>query len=248
MAHINTLISQYPKTRPPLSPQHQKIYQQHYLKNRHGHTPATAISNRFETWLHYQIALDVRHTHKKLSTLEIGAGTLNQIPYEPHLGPYDIVEPFTKLYQHSPHLPRIHTIYSDINQIPTKPRYHRITSIATFEHITNLPQVIARSCLLLKPEGCLRISIPNQGSLIWRLAWQFSTALEYRLKYGLSYHQLMRHEHVNTASEIHTLLQYFFRRIQTTHFGPSSYFSLYHFYHATNPRTHRATNYLSSLA
>ena len=100
-----------------------------------------------ERWLHKKVAGDVKGINNK-STLEIGAGTLNQLEYE-QTRPYDIVEPFTELYRNSPHLSRINHIYSDISEIGRDKTYDRITSVATFEHLTDLPGVIARTCLLL---------------------------------------------------------------------------------------------------
>jgi hypothetical protein len=79
--------------------------------------------------------------------LEIGAGTLNQLKYEKK-AIYDIVEPFEILYENSPELNRINKIYRDISEINDE-KYDRIISCACFEHILNLPEVVAKSCILL---------------------------------------------------------------------------------------------------
>jgi cyclopropane fatty-acyl-phospholipid synthase-like methyltransferase len=59
-------------------------------------------------------------------------------------------------------LPRIRSIYADISEVPAEIQYDRITSVATLEHICNLPEVIARSALLLAKDGVFRASIPSE--------------------------------------------------------------------------------------
>ena len=84
--------------------------------------------------MHRKLAEDVRSGSPK-STLEIGAGTLNQLPYEPLSDPYDIIEPFRDLYESSPNLARVRNIYDDILEIPHTAKYDRIISVAVLEHI-----------------------------------------------------------------------------------------------------------------
>lgn len=188
-----------------------------------------------ESWLHKQVAKDVLESREEKLTLEIGAGTLNQLRYEPEVGRYDIVEPFKELYERSADIKRIRNIYNDITEIPGHYRYDRITSVATFEHICNLPEVIAYCGLLLADDGSLRVSIPSEGTLLWTLGWKLTTGLEFRIKYGLDYGMLMRHEHVNTAAEIEKLLRYFFDKVECRVFGLTTSLSLYQFYSCGNP-------------
>ena len=96
-------------------------------------------------------------------------------------------------------LGRVRHVYSDISEIPPGQTYDRVTSIATFEHICDLPHVIARVGIMLTPRGELRVSIPSEGTPLWTLGWKLTTGLEFRLRHRLGYGQLMRHEHVNTA-------------------------------------------------
>ena len=123
---------------------------------------------------------------------------------------YNIVEPFKDLFLSSPNLKKIRTVYQDIDEIDISNKYDRITSIATFELITGLPKVVAKSCLLLKSNGSLRTSIPKEGTFLWTLGWRMTTGLEFKLKYGLDYGNLMKHEHVNTAKEVEEVLSYFY--------------------------------------
>ena len=94
---LATVLARFPKTRPILPPKLQAIYTQQYLENRAGATPASSASQTLERWLHRQVAADV--AAGPLPTLEIGAGTLNQLNFEPANPAYDIVEPFEALYR-----------------------------------------------------------------------------------------------------------------------------------------------------
>src|SRR4026209_1433426 len=133
------MFERFPKSRPELPPKIAEIYATHYKANREGQTTASSLAQRMESWLHRQIARDVpARASSERATLELGAGTLNQLRYEPRLGPYDIVEPFTSLYEGSPLLDRVRNIYADISEVPFNHRYDRITSVATLEHVCNL--------------------------------------------------------------------------------------------------------------
>ena len=242
-----SVLANFPKVRPPLPEAHQRIYAQHYKENRSGHTPASSLAQRMERWLHSRVAADLPAGGNGIATLELGAGTLNQLEHEATVGPYDIVEPFASLFAGSPLLPRVRHVYADIAEVPADASYDRITAVATFEHICNLPEVIARSALLLNPGGSMRVSIPSEGTPLWTLGWMMTTGLEFRLRHGLDYGVLMRHEHVNTASEIEDLLQHFFTRVDRSVFGLSRALSLYQFYACGSPDVARCREYLASL-
>lgn len=236
---IAALLAAFPKLRPPLPDDIANIYTRQYKQNRDGGTPASALSRWTERWLHRRVARDVIESRNPRSTLEIGAGTLNQLEHEPIVGPYDIVEPFRALFEGSPGLDRVRDIYVDIAAIPEDRRYDRITSIATFEHICDLPEVIARSGMLLKSTGVLRVSIPSEGTWPWALGWKLTTGLEFRIRNGSSYGLLMRHEHVNTAIEIEALLRYFYGAVGMSVFGFHRRLSLYQYFECRNPQLER---------
>jgi hypothetical protein len=237
-----------PKVRPPLPEGTEQSYQKYYLQNRLGASPSGSLSRAMESWLHRRVAADVVRSSPPKVTLELGAGTLNQLPYEPVLGPYDIVEPVKELYDDSPYRSRIRQAFADIGEVPTDARYDRITSVATLEHICNLPEVLAKAALLLASGGTFRAAIPSEGSPLWRLGWRLSTGLEFRLRHGLDYGLLMRHEHVNTAREIEGLLRYFFREVEVRTFGPSRRLSFYQFFACRSPDLGRSRVYLAELA
>jgi hypothetical protein len=238
------MFEKFPKTRSELPEEYQKIYFEQYKNDREGKTSASYLSQKMEAWLHRKIAADVKGINNK-STLEIGAGTLNQLKFE-NCRPYDIVEPFTGLYIDSKFINRVDEKYSDINEISYKKKYDRIISTATFEHITDLPKVVAKTCFLLNKNGKLRVSIPNEGSFIWKVGWKLTTGLEYRIKYGLNYEVLMKHEHVNTATEVEQVLKYFYRTTKCTCFGINKTLALYRFYECSVPQIELAEEYLAT--
>ena len=234
----------FPKSRPALPPEYQAIYAEQYKQNREGLSTASGLAQKMESWMHRKVAADQR-TDKR--TLEIGAGTLNHLPYEPEVARYDIVEPFEYLFENSTSKGRVANIYSDISAIPAGAQYDRIISVATFEHICELPAVVARCGSLLSKNGNLRIGIPSEGTILWKLGYKLTTGLEFRRKYGLDYEVLMRHEHVNTAAEIETVLRYFFSKIERKVFGLIPALSLYQFFKCSDPRMERCEEYLSTV-
>ena len=242
-----TVFDNFPKTRQELPPEFMAIYESHYKKNRQGETKATSLSMKMERWLHAKVAGDVQtEAGSSLSTLEIGAGMLNQLPFEPSVLNYDIVEPFKELYHGSDYLSRVRRVYANINEVPAGMKYDRITSIATFEHILNLPEVVAKAVTLLEKSGSLRVSIPNEGTILWKLG-TLVTGYEFKRLYGLNYQVLMKYEHVNTADEIEAVLKYFFHSASTSVFGINKKLAFYRFINCTGPDFDKAVEYLERL-
>lgn len=239
------IFKKYPKTRFQMPKEYNDIYAEQYKSNRNGVSLASSASQKLEEWLHKKVAKDVINISDK-STLEIGAGTLNQLKHE-NTRPYDIVEPFTSLFEDSPYLERVDNIYKDISEIDSKKKYDRIISVATFEHILNLPEVVAKSCLMLNEGGTLRTSIPNEGTWLWTLGWKLTTGLAFKLKYSLDYGILMKHEHCNTADEVEEVLHYFFEVNKRSIFGINKGMGLYRFYESSMPNIQKAKDYLCGL-
>jgi hypothetical protein len=229
----------------PLPPEYAAIYLQHYRNSREGNSQILGLAQYAERWMHKQVAADV-HASEPKATLEIGAGNLNQFPYEPGTTPYDIVEPFRELFESSPHLGRIRNIYNDVAEIPASTRYDRITSVAVLEHLCDLPGLVARSALLLAEGGTFRAGIPSEGTILWRLGWQMTTALDFRARYNLDYQVLMKYEHVNTAREIEEVLRYFFAEVRGRVFGLGRSLSFYQFFACSKPRRDRCDAFLKS--
>ena len=242
---ISTLLAQFPKQRPPLPARFQEIYKAHYQENRTGGSTASSMAQTMERWLHRSVASDLS-PGAAFSTLELGAGTLNQLGFEPDCGPYDVVEPFRELYESSRYRNRVRAIFADVADIPPEHRYDRITSVAALEHICDLPQVMARSALLLNDGGVFRAAIPSEGGLLWRLGWMLTTGLEFRLRYGLDYAVLMAHEHVNRAADIESLTRALFDKVAVRSLGIGRQFSLYRFIAASGPRLEVARQWIGS--
>ena len=237
-------LANFPKQRKPLPVEYQKIYDTHCKDNRGGRTTASRLGQLMERWMHKQVAANDGGTSQPISTLEIGAGTLNHLVYESTNSPYDIVEPFRGLFESSRDIVRIRNIYNDIFEIPDDRRYDRVISIATLEHVCDLPKLVAKSALLMHQEGQFRAGIPSEGTWLWRLGWRLSTGLEFRIRYGLNYELIMKHEHVNTAAEIDSVLRYFFAKVRFKVFGLSKSVSLYQFFCCEKPDPRRCTDYL----
>ncbi|MDZ4376412.1 MAG: hypothetical protein U1C74_33930 [Phenylobacterium sp.] len=241
---IERRLAGFPKTRPPLSPKLAAIYARQYAENRSGGSTAASLSQRLERWMHRQVAADVADGTPR-ATLELGAGTLNQLPFEPAGGVYDVVEPFHELYAGSPLRDRLRDVFDDIADVPSDRRYARITSIAAMEHVCDLPVLLARAARLMEPGGSFRAAIPSEGGLLWRLGWTLTTGLEFRMRHGLDYGELMAHEHVNDAAEIEALIRALFETVAVRTFGLGRQLSLYRFVAARNPRLDVAEAWLA---
>ncbi len=241
MVNGEEFLNKYPKQRTELPPAYREIYHQHYQSNRHARTRASRASSCLEGWMHKKVA--AVSPPGESGTLEIGAGTLNQLSYESPSGFYDIVEPYEFLYRDSGNLGRIRNIYKDISEINSGNEYGRITSIAVLEHILNLPEVIARSALLLRAEGIFQAAIPSEGTWLWKLGTRY-TGHEFKKKYGLDYQVLMKYEHVNDAGEIEKVLAYFFEKIKCRVFGLSKSVSFYRYYECLQPDREKVQRFI----
>jgi hypothetical protein len=116
---IKKIIANFPKKRPSISNNLEKIYAEQYKKNRDGKTPASFVAQKLESWMHKKVAKAIPLKKSTLyDTLEIDAGTLNQISYELENGNYDFIKPMDYLHRNSSYLSRIRNIFSDISSKP----------------------------------------------------------------------------------------------------------------------------------
>ncbi len=229
---LQLLLESYPRVRPALSRQHQELYVREYQRSRSGGRGLPALVATMESWMHRQVA----GSEQGGRILEIGAGTLNHVSYEKNPSQYDAVEPFRELWENSPNRNKVTAIYNDISDIPAGNRYDRIVSVAVLEHLTDLPSILAQSALLLAKSGSLRAGIPSEGGFLWSLGWRATTGISYRLRTGLSYERVMRHEHVNSSDEIIAVTGYMFRNVTIRRFPLSGkHLSLYTSLIATDP-------------
>jgi len=200
--------------------------------------------------MHRQVAGDACRAGNTGPTLEIGAGSLNHLIHEPASSPYDIVEPAEYLLALSgpAQRRRVRFVFRDIADIPLSSRYGRIISIASLEHICDLPNVIARSGILLSSDGQFRAGIPAEGTVLWHLAQSLTTGPEFWIRYKLDYRVTMRYEHVNTATEIEHVLSYFFHDTRCKVLGLMRSLCVYQFFSCTHPNLDRCSEYLRRVS
>src|SRR6266571_4097190 len=121
----HSVLSRFPKTRPVLPEGYRQIYAEHYRRNREGTSAASSLSQMMESWMHRRVAADVAGKAKAPSTLEIGAGGLNHLKYEPPSDSYDVVEELTNLIANSPFRSRVSRAYANPGEIHNT-QYDRI--------------------------------------------------------------------------------------------------------------------------
>ena len=238
------ILQKFPKIRPPLPDVYQKLYEREYLLNREGGGVVEKIGKWLEAWMHKRIARD-----NVFPVLEVGGGTLNHISYEDEsiLEHYDVVEPFESLYASSPLKDQVRRIYPWMKDVPSSQKYKRIISIAVLEHMEELPKEVARCAMHLDEGGVFRVGIPSEGGLLWYLAWRFGTGLAFWLRNRLDYGVLMRHEHVNNATEIVEVINLLFRQVEVKRW-PISWIhgSFYTYIEASQPNMQLCQNLLSA--
>jgi SAM-dependent methyltransferase len=236
---VEALLASYPRKRPPLTAAHEKVYVEEYRRNRLAKTGLCAVVGRLETWMHRTVA----EGGPVSRVLELGAGTLNHLPYEPSTDVYDAIEPFSELWQDSPLRSRTRKIFADIAEVPVEEKYDKIVAVAVLEHLTDLPAVVASCALHLGENGHLGISIPSDG-LFWHLGWRCVTGVAYWMRTGLDYAVVMRHEHVNNEAEILAILRYFFAEIRVKRFPlPPKHLSFYTAVDAARPEINRCIEF-----
>jgi hypothetical protein len=240
---LEGLLSTYPRSRPSLPSAQRASYVEHYEVNRAGKRGLQKVVARLESWMHRRVSVGITGG----DLLEIGAGNLNHIFYLPTACVYDAIEPFQELWKSSPYRSRVNHIYYDIGDVPLTHRYDCVFSVAVLEHLIDLPFILVRAGLLLRAEGTFRAGFPSEGGLLWGLAWRLTTGIQYRIKRGLDYGAIMRHEHVNTANEILLLLNYFYEDVEVSQFPlPFGHLSFYTTAIARRPRLDRCESFHAS--
>lgn len=225
------LLRRFPKIRPPLPEEYRKRYVSDYRENRQGRVGVARLVATLEAWMHRTIA-----SIPGSRVLELGAGTLNHIPFEPLVDQYDVIEPFHALWVDSPHRAKVTHFYDDVINVPLTARYDKLISVAVVEHLTALPDIIVQCARRLSNGGSFSAGLPSEGGLAWYCAWRLGTGTVYRLRTGLSYEPIMRHEHVNTAKEIEATVRLFFGDIERRRFPlPFLHTSFYTVLTARNP-------------
>ncbi len=242
------IFEQFPKIRSELPRPYKDLHQEVMILNRRAATTATSLSKLMESWMHRQVACDLEHLDaSKLKTLEVGAGTLNHLFYETPSAIYDVIEPSDSFFALAPESlnKRIGSRFKSIEDLDGSNSYDRIISVAVLEHVVDLPKLVALAAKLLKPGGAFRAAIPSEGTIMWELGTRLVTGLEFRIKYGLDYQVIMKHEHVNTSAEIDQVLRYFFSSVKVSCFGLSQAVSFYQMFDCREPEVREIEEFLS---
>lgn len=238
---IDGLLARFPKTRTQLPPEYQRIYEREYTLNRSGLSLDTKISSQLESWMHKRVA----RPPQQGSVLELGAGTLNHLRYEAVADGYDVIEPFTELYRDAKNIDLVDHFYKDIDEVPKDKKYQRVISIAVLEHLIELPKVVAQMVLHMRTNGTFHAGIPTEGGALWSLAWNTTTGIAYWLRNRLPYRVIMEHEHVNSAGEIESVVNYLFNDVSISRFPlPIFHASFYTYIEASGPNYNRADKIL----
>jgi SAM-dependent methyltransferase len=236
---------QFPKVRPPLPDAYLVLYEREYVANRTSGGFANQVARKLESWMHVKVRQSARKAREEV--LELGAGSLNHLPWEGDVAAYDIVEPFRALFEGSEKLASVRHVYDQTSEIPPERQYDRILSVAVLEHMLDLPSEIALAATHLRDEGVFCAGFPSEGGWLWEMAWRYGTGTAFRRRTGLDYAVMMRHEHVNTADEIESCVRYFFDDVSLVRFpiGLRS-LSLYTFVLATGARRARCAQFLTA--
>src|SRR5262249_44934818 len=78
----------------------------------------------------------------------------------------------------------------------------RGVALHVLEHLPDLPGALKEIRRVLRPDGCLDVVIPCEGSPLYTLGREFSSARMFRKRFGGGFRAIMRVEHVNRATEI----------------------------------------------
>jgi hypothetical protein len=225
---------------------HRERYVLDYVENRDGLTAVTAAVRKMESWMHRRVA--ARQQAGEI-VLELGAGTLNHASFETSAARYDFIEPFEALWQGREARRQLNASYNDVDRVPGANQYDRVFSIAVLEHLTDLPAVLGRCGLLMKEGALFQAGIPSEGALLWGMAWRYVTGVAYRIRTGLDYATLMRHEHVNDADEIVELSRYLFSDVRVSRFPtPWHHLSVYSYIEARGPLLERCREMVARKA
>ena len=203
----SVLIGKYPKKRPPLNNKLKKIFDLEYKKNR-----SNFLSQLSESWLHFAIKGRKEFLNK---TLEIGAGSLNHLPYEniKNNKKYDVIEPKKFLYENNKNKKFINKFYKNLNNVPNN-KYDRIISSAVLEHLEDLPKYLFLSTKKLKKKGYQSHSIPCEGYPTWGIAWYLISGISFKIRTGQNFREVQKHEHINSYDEILSLINFFYKNVK----------------------------------
>ena len=213
---IKSILNSYPRKPISLPKEYKNLYFKELKKGRSGKSIISKLVLNMEGWMHKQVVSN----KNDLSYLELGCGNLNHLKYQKFFNSYDVVEPNKTYINDASNLRKnkIKNFYNTIFDIRGNKVYDRIISIAVLEHLSDLPKVLKKSNSLLKSDGLFQAGIPAEGGYFWKLASNLTTGLSFKIRTGLNYSKLMKYEHLNTAEEIITLANFFFKEVKIKYY------------------------------
>ena len=245
---IDPILKRFPKDRPPLPEGYEEIAYSEYAENRKQENKIYSLSGYIEGWMHRCVARSGNDIEPG-QVLEIGAGTLNHLPFESSYTDYDVIEPYDPFFDLASNPSGIRNRFKDISEVPNELVYSRIFSVAVLEHVANLPEVIAVAGTHLVKGGVFQAGIPTEGGWLWGFMNRKVMGFFFRRRTGLDYAPLMDHEHINTANEIEALINYCFRDVKKKRF-PLPFFSLsfYTYFEASDVYIERCNDIIEYYA
>lgn len=96
--------------------------------------------------------------------------------------------------------------------------FDRMIAVHVLEHLPDLPSAVREAKRLLKPGGVFSIVIPCDPGLAYEVARKISSERIFRRRYRMPYMWLMRREHLNSPSEILSVLGKSFEEIDREYF------------------------------
>lgn len=138
--------------------------------------------------------------------LELGAGIGKHIGYE-NLGRYDyyvlelrssLAEKLVEKYKN------VKVVVGDCqNKLPfPSDHFSRVIAVNLLEHLSRLEDTLSEVYRVLEPKGELNAIIPCEGGLVHTIARYLSAKRMYEKRYGISYDNYIKKEHVNNAQKI----------------------------------------------
>lgn len=156
------------------------------------------------------------------STLDIGAGLGQHIPYEDlSAQEYHAVELRQDMAKTIvQNFPNVHTLIGDCQQgLPyDDSSFDRVVAIHVLEHLPNLPGALSEIRRLLKPDGLLSVVIPCEGGVGYSLGRRVTTQRVFEKRYKTKYRWHVKSDHVNSAREVIAQLEAHFQVMDSTYF------------------------------
>jgi SAM-dependent methyltransferase len=207
----------WPKVLPPLTPEQQVVSDDFY---RHWHE---VIPTKYRAIEEFNHSYPTRMLPDKPMprTLEIGAGTGGHIAHE------DLTNQSYHCVELRPHLaesimarfPQVHAVVGDCQRnIAFEDNYFdRVLATHVLEHLTDLPAALDQIERVLAPGGLLSVVMPCDPGLAYGFARKISSERIFRKRYGMSYDWFIHREHINSTTEIMTLLQQRFTPVDSVY-------------------------------